>query len=140
MEMQNTETKYSILIVDDDEEIRLGFHHLLSAKGFIVEVAASGAQALRAYKDSGFDLVITDILMPNEDGLSLIMQLRGYDKEVRIIAISGGGKKNNMGYLKLARSFGAITSLEKPVTSVKLLEAINEILGIGGIKNDQISI
>lgn len=134
--MQDTENNYSILVVDDEEEIRLGYRHLLSMYGYKVEVASNGAEALMKYQNSDYDLVITDILMPNEDGLSLIMQLKGYDKDVSIIAISGGGKRKNMGYLKLAKSFGAIKSLEKPISSIKLLETINEVLSPEDIAND----
>ncbi len=122
---------FRILVVDDNEELRIGYSRLLTNHGYEVDVAPSGLIARNLYESCPYDLVITDILMPGVDGLSLIMQLRVFDKGVRIIAISGGGKTSKMGYLKLAKSFGAFEAIQKPITNEELLEVVKNVLKSG---------
>ena len=127
MMVQNNKT-VKILIVDDDESIRLGYTQLFKKRGYDVRVASDGALGLQAYENEPVDLVITDILMPGEDGLALIKQLKGYDPDVKIIAISGGGDAHNLGFLDMAESFGALIALEKPVSNQDLLHVVGELL------------
>ena len=83
---------------------------------------------IRALQSSSFDLVITDILMPGKDGLTLIKQIRDLDLNVKIIAISGGGGSHNMGILDIAKTFGADMILKKPISTVDLIKIVNNIL------------
>lgn len=126
--MSSKDKPNRILIVDDNESVRSGYSKLFMKRGYEVDVAPSGLIARNLYENRPYDLVITDILMPGVDGLSLIMQLRSYDKSVKIIAISGGGKTSKMEYLKLAKSFGAIVSLQKPISNEMLLKVVKHAL------------
>ena len=117
-----------ILVVDDDEAIRQGFSQLLTLSGYDVTMASNGAIARHLYKSKPFDLVITDILMPGEDGLTLILQLTDFDEDAKIIAVSGGGRTKNQGLLEIARNLGAVQTLFKPVSADTLLNTVQEIL------------
>lgn len=126
MERSNHKT-YRILVVDDDEAIRSGFSQLLTLSGYKVSMATNGATGRVLFESEPFDLVITDILMPSENGLTLILQLKALDQNVKIIAISGGGQTKNLGFLEIARTLGATQILEKPITGDTLLDAVHQV-------------
>ena len=75
-----------------------------------------------------FDLVITDLVMPDIDGLEVIMELVRRDKQVRIIAISGGGEDRGVEYLRVAQKLGAKLTLSKPFGNEEFLEAVSRAL------------
>jgi CheY-like chemotaxis protein len=120
-----------LLLVDDDDAIRAVLRKTLIAAGHEVEEAADGGLALKAYSRQRSDLVITDVLMPEKDGLETITELRRLDPSVRIIAMSGGGRTLGLGqlYLESARDVGALHILAKPFTPATLLKAVDEVLG-----------
>ena len=120
----------TILLVDDDEGVRTLLHKALVAAGHEVEDAWNGDVALAAYRRQPRDLVITDLVMPEKDGLETIMALRRLNPAVKIIAMSGGGRTLGLGqlYLETARTFGADRILAKPFTSTALLTAVTEVL------------
>ena len=120
----------SILLVEDDDNVRDILQMALVGAGHEVEVAPDGKVALVAYRRHASDLVITDLVMPEKDGLQMIMELRRLDPAVKIIAMSGGGRILGPGqlYLESARSFGALQILSKPFTSAALLKAVSEVL------------
>ena len=120
----------TILLVDDDEAVRDILHKTLVNAGHEVEDAVNGDIAVAAYRRQPRDLVITDLVMPEKDGLEMIMELRKLNPAVRIIAMSGGGRTLGLGqlYLESARSFGAGRILAKPFTSSALLKAVAEVL------------
>ena len=120
----------TILLVDDDEGVRDILHKTLVNAGHEVEDAVNGSVAVAAYRRQPRDLVITDLVMPEKDGLETIMELRRLNPAVRIIAMSGGGRTLGLGqlYLESARSFGASRILAKPFTSAALLKAVSEAL------------
>lgn len=118
-----------IMIVDDDLQIREMLRITLERQGYEVVEAANGVEAVRVYKDQDVDVVITDIVMPEKEGIELIMELKGIDPDVNIIAISGGGRINPEDYLKWARRFGVGQTFSKPVDRQKLLEAVASLLG-----------
>ena len=122
-----TESK-KILVVDDDEGIRSGYSQLFTRQGYDVTVASNGLFGIQEFESTQFDLVITDILMPGEDGLIFIKQIRRYDPDVKIIAISGGGKSHNMGFLDIAKKFGADVTLQKPISVADLIKVVHDIL------------
>lgn len=117
-----------ILVVDDDQQIRNMLRATLERENYEVVEAGDGIEAMAAYKSESIDLVITDIVMPDKEGIELIMELKGTNPEVKIIAISGGGRINPEDYLKWARRFGVDRTFSKPVDRQKLLEAMASIL------------
>ncbi len=117
-----------ILIIDDDETIRSVFKRFLEGKGHKVTVAADGRQGLRALEDGAIDLVITDIMMPETDGLEVVMAIRGREADVPVIAISGGMHAMPMDFLPMAKKFGAKDVLYKPVELDDLLAAVKKAL------------
>lgn len=119
-----------ILLVEDDDAVREILRKTLVAAGHEVEEAPNGVVALAAYRRRPSDLVITDLVMPEKDGLEAIMDLRRLDPAVRIIAMSGGGRTLGPGdfYLESARLFGAMRILSKPFTGSALLKAVSEVL------------
>ena len=119
-----------ILLVDDDDAIRGMLRKMLMSAGFEVEEAANGNVAVAAYCRQPSDLVITDLVMPEKDGLETIMELRRLDPAVKIIAMSGGGRSLGPGerYLESARTFGALRVLSKPFSASALLKAVSDVL------------
>jgi len=125
-------TMANILLVEDDEQLRKMLKLLLTESGYEVSEASNGTQACELYKRLSFDLVITDLVMPDIDGLAVIMELRRRDQNVRIIAISGVGHGRGEGYLKIAQKLGAHLTLSKPFGNQEFLEAVREVLEIEG--------
>ena len=121
----------TILLVDDDDGVRDILHRTLVAAGHEVEDAVNGDVALAAYRRQPRDVVITDLVMPEKNGLETIMELRRLNPAVKIVAMSGGGRTLGLGqlYLESASLFGAGRILAKPFTSAALLTAVNEVLG-----------
>lgn len=119
----------SILIVDDDALMRDVLHRTLVRAGYEVEDASGGAAALDAYQRQPRDLVITDIVMANGEGLETILALRKIDAHVKIIAISGGGVGRPADYLTLATRFGADSVMAKPFSGSEVLAAVAAVLG-----------
>ncbi|MDF7824984.1 response regulator [Pontiellaceae bacterium B12227] len=117
-----------ILIIDDDETIRSVFNRFLTGKGYEVLVAADGRQGLRVLEEAAVDLVITDIMMPETDGLEVVMAIRGKDADIPVIAISGGMHAMPMDFLPMAKKFGAKDVLYKPVELDDLLSAVKAAL------------
>ena len=118
-----------ILVIDDDESIRGVFSRFLSGKGYTVDCAADGRKGLRMIDVDPPDLVITDIMMPEADGLEVVMALRKRDHMIPIIAISGGMHAAPMDFLPMAKKFGAGKVLYKPLELKDLLSAVEEMLG-----------
>ena len=120
----------TILLVEDDDAVRGVLHRALVGAGHEVEDACNGDIALAAYRRQPCDLVITDLVMPEKDGLETITALRRINPAVKIIAISGGGRTLGLGqlYLETAQSIGAARILAKPFTSAALLTAVTEVL------------
>jgi DNA-binding response OmpR family regulator len=118
-----------ILLVDDDEGVRKFMHKTLVHAGYEVEDAANGELAVQAYRRRASDLVITDIVMPDKEGLETVRELRNLSPRVKIIAISGGGFGRAADYLEMAIMFGAARVLSKPFTGEELLQAVAAVLG-----------
>jgi len=118
-----------ILLVDDDEIFRGVVQLMLEQLGYEVTSARGGREALHLCKGSWFDLVITDLIMPEQDGLETITQLLQCRPGTKVIAMSGRGHIAPESSLKVARLLGASRILMKPFTPVQLQEAVEEILG-----------
>ena len=110
-----------ILIVDDDDMERTLERNILEKLGHELYLAVDGANALEVFRAEDIDVVITDMVMPLIDGLSLIREIRRMDPEAEVIAVSGVSRDE----LGLAQELGAFETLFKPVDPEKLVEAVN---------------
>jgi CheY-like chemotaxis protein len=117
-----------ILVIDDDAQIRLLLRRILEKEGHRVYDAADGTSGLSLLKRRNMDLVITDIIMPEKEGLETILDIRHEFPDIKIIAISGGGKTGLPDFLPAAKKFGAHYTLSKPFGKNELLEAVNNLL------------
>ena len=119
-----------ILIIDDDPDILVLCRSFLEKEGHAVRTETDGRTGVKAFRANPADLVLTDIFMPNEDGLEVIKQLRSLHPEVPIVAMSGGGRIVSVGAaaLKAAKKTGAALTLKKPFTSHELVEAVTRVL------------
>ena len=115
-----------ILLIDDDDTVRTMLRLTLVHFGHTVIEARDGKEGLELFQDANVDLLITDIVMPEKEGLEVLMELRKKHPPVKIIAISGGD------YLHMAKLMGAAKVLAKPFPTNVLIEAIDELLADGG--------
>lgn len=118
-----------ILVIDDDEKIRTVFSRFLGRYGYAVDCAADGKKGLDQLEAEPPDLVITDIMMPEADGLEVVLSMRGKHPDIPVIAISGGMHSAPLDFLPMVKKFGAVKVFYKPVELEKLLEGIRELLG-----------
>lgn len=119
-----------ILIIDDEEDIRQILATVLRRLGHEVQEAGNGAEGLKLYRQEPADLVITDLVMPEKEGLSTIMDLRKIAPAARIIAISGGLAHDPKLYLHMAEKLGADRILRKPFQLPELETAVAETLAL----------
>ncbi len=117
-----------ILVVDDEILIREALRQVLEHAGYEVMDAPNGRVAMRLYDEKPADLVITDLIMPDQEGLETIMQLRRLSDRVKIIAISGGGRYGLSEFLDVAKKLGAQRTLNKPFNLQDILAIVNELL------------
>jgi YesN/AraC family two-component response regulator len=117
-----------ILIIDDDVQIREMLRQMLEFENYEVVEAGNGKEALRIQQQTPADLVITDLIMPEKEGIETIRELREIFPEIKIIAMSGGGVVGPESYLKIAKSLGAQKTFVKPIERKILLEGIREVL------------
>ncbi|MCH8036471.1 MAG: response regulator [Proteobacteria bacterium] len=117
-----------ILIIDDEDELRSMLRRMLEQAGHEVTEAVNGAEGIELYERDRPDLIITDIIMPEKEGVETIIALRRADPDLPIIAISGGGRLEATDFLTMARKLGARRTLAKPFRRDQLLEAVDECL------------
>jgi len=117
-----------VLFVDDEDAIRSLAAITLEAAGYDVELASDGAEAIAKLSEQFFDLVATDIVMPNKEGVETIIEIRQRWPEVAILALSGGGRIGPEMFLTLAKHVGAQALLRKPYRPSELLAAIHGLL------------
>jgi DNA-binding response OmpR family regulator len=115
-------------VIDDDDQYRALVRRMLESDGHEVLDTSNAAAGQELFRDRQPDLVITDILMPETDGIELITALRRERADVRIIAISGGGRCPPDVYLTSSQYLGATRTLSKPFRKDELLEAVNGVL------------
>jgi CheY-like chemotaxis protein len=118
----------SILVIDDDKFMCLALARILTSAGYEVAQAFNGDEGLQMYRQQKFDLVITDLIMPDKEGIQIIRELRKEDNRIRIIAMSAGGRGGATDYLKWARLMGAKQCLSKPIKREDLLSAVTSVL------------
>lgn len=117
-----------ILIIDDEPQIRSMLTLMLERDGYEVVEAPDGVEGIKIYRQNPVDLIITDLIMPNKDGIGMIIDLKKEFPDVKIIAMSGGGLNKPDGYLKGAKKLGASCTLTKPIDREEMLQAVREIL------------
>jgi CheY-like chemotaxis protein len=117
-----------VLLVEDDKELREMLKMSLLRKGFTVQEAENGKEAISHFKPSITDLVVTDLIMPEEDGIKVVIRLRELKPTIKIIAISGGGKVGPGSYLNLAKALGADAIYSKPFSIKDLIVKIEQLL------------
>jgi DNA-binding NtrC family response regulator len=123
-----------ILLIDDDEQVRSMVKRMLARAGYAdVLEAGDGLAGMRLFGREPFDLVITDIIMPGQEGIETIMELSRDYPRTKIIAMSGGGRIDPRGYLETASHLGASRTLAKPFKSSDLIGVVKELL------NEQLS-
>ena len=116
-----------ILVIDDEPEMRVLLELILKPAGHEVILAADGREGVERYRTSPADLVITDLYMPNQEGLETIREFRTRFPEVAIIAMSGRAAAVTM--LSIAQKFGAVAVLHKPFAADELIAAVAKALG-----------
>ena len=117
-----------ILIIDDENLVRFALRQVLEDAGYGVEEAEDGEKGLERVAAKGVDLVITDIVMPNKEGIQTITEIKAVRPEIPILAISGGGRIGKVDYLGGSREAGADDTLRKPFTDDVLLEKVSNLL------------
>lgn len=125
--MGSNSTKH-ILVVDDDEMMRAFVKELLVIHEFEVTEAANGKVGLKEFRENTPDLVITDIIMPEMEGISFIRELRSHNKDIPIIAMTGNVHGRMEEFLDISSQLGADEMLRKPVKSQEFLDAIERLL------------
>lgn len=119
-----------ILVIDDDDQLRLMIRLMLERSSYEVVDAPNGKVGIELYRSDPVDLVITDIFMPEKEGLETIRELCREYPDVKIIAISGGSPKTEgFSSLQFAKGFGALRTLSKPFFREELLKLVRELLG-----------
>ena len=117
-----------ILIIDDDDQLRGMLREMLERAGYEVADAPNGKEGIRLYRENPADLVVTDLIMPEKEGIETIIELRREFPDVKIIAMSGGGTIEAEKYLRMAKGLGAVRTLTKPIERKELLEAVRELI------------
>lgn len=118
----------NILIIDDEEQIRDILRHILENVDHKVTEASNGVEGLGVFRKRPADLVIIDMIMPRKDGIETILDLKMEAPNVKIIAMTGGGRIGPKDYLEVAEGIGASHILPKPILKDKLLKMVQEVL------------
>ena len=121
--------KNKILLIDDDEQFREMLAELLKRNGYDVIETSDGTNANSLYREHQPKLVITDVIMPEKEGIETIIDLKREFNDINIIAISGGGRTNALDNLRSARLLGAKITLEKPFDNKEILNIIKNLIG-----------
>lgn len=116
-----------ILVADDDDFVRGLICSVLKKNGYTVSEAKNGEEAVTMARKDSPDILITDMLMPDKEGIETILEVKEIGSNIKIIAISGGGKTKNMSFLNIAQNAGADAILSKPFKPDELLQAINTL-------------
>lgn len=117
-----------ILIIDDEPYILMMLKKMLEKVGHEVDMAVNGEEGMELFNKYHADLIITDIVMPEKEGLETIRELKKKHPELKVIAISGGGRVDSKEYLDSARLFGASRIFKKPFKQKEIIGAVEELL------------
>ena len=120
--------KQTILVVDDEADVIRMITLILEDADYQVISVNRGEDAIKLLARQAVDLIVTDIIMPDMEGIEFIQSVKASHPAVPIVAISGGGRSHNADFLKFARSLGARATLSKPFRREELLAAVSKIL------------
>ena len=118
-----------ILVADDDDQVRMLLKRVLVKAGYEVSEARNGNEAVRLFTQKPAALLITDLIMPDKEGIETIQEFRRNQTPVKIIAMSGGGRLDQNMYLSMAKKIGADRVLTKPFMPQELLKVVQELTG-----------
>ena len=118
----------NILLIDDEPLVVETLSSAIISKRHTVVTAANGVEGMKKFTEGSFDLIITDIIMPDKEGIELIMEMKRHAPGVKIIAISGGGRTGNVEFLKMATKLGAVASLKKPIRLAEFYSVLDQNL------------
>ncbi len=118
-----------ILIIDDDTNIRTIIGDILSMAGYEPLIAADGDEGLKLLKGNPCPLLITDLIMPEKEGIETIIEAKKSNPEIKVIAISGGGRIGATDYLSVASKIGADATLAKPFRNHELIDLVKNLIG-----------
>lgn len=118
-----------ILVIDDNDLVRASTRSILESEGYAVEEAGDGDVGIARAQAYGPYLILTDIVMPNKEGIEMIRDLRGRGYDGPIIAMSGGGRIDATEVLNLAGKLGADACIAKPFKKAELLAKVKACLG-----------
>lgn len=118
-----------ILVIDDDAHIRETVRRILEARGHSVHVVEDGADGIDSIAENAPDLVITDVFMPGQDGIEVLLELRKAFPKLKVIVMSGGDSTGLLNLLDDAELLGASATLPKPFQPEELLSAVTRVLG-----------
>lgn len=124
-----SEIKKSILVIDDDVQVLKMLQRMLERYGYKVITATDGKEGIQKYRTNPTDLVITDIVMENKEGIETIIELKTEFPNTKIVAMSGAGFDGPFLYLKAAKELGADRTLIKPIQQKELLNIVRELIG-----------
>lgn len=117
-----------ILVIDDEPAMREAVQKILARAGHQVSLASNGHEGLAIVANFAPQVVLTDILMPEKDGIETTIAVRKAYPNVKIIAMSGGGRAHNFNFLETARKLGAHAVLQKPVRMADLLDTVTRLI------------
>jgi CheY-like chemotaxis protein len=119
-----------VLLIDDDPLVQYTVSKILTSRGYEVVAAADGERGFEAVAVENPAVVITDLIMPEQEGLETIIRIKREYPEIGIIAISGGGRYNNLDMLPMAQSLGADAIVSKPFEPEELLNPLRRLAGL----------
>ena len=119
-----------ILVIDDDALVRTTLARVLRDAGYEIATAEDGMRGMALFRSEQPDLVITDIIMPEQEGIQTITEMRKARPDAKIIAISGSGRFSDADFLKMARSLGAMDTVSKPFDADELLTIVENCLAV----------
>ncbi|MFQ5785906.1 MAG: response regulator [Alphaproteobacteria bacterium] len=122
----------SILVIDDEPKMRDMLRLVLERAGHSVFDAPNGRAGAVVFRQNRIDLTISDILMPEQEGIETISELKRFAPRTKIIAISGGGRTKNLNFLNIARKLGADRTLGKPFRPREIVDMVDDLLGTTG--------
>lgn len=117
-----------ILVIDDNAMVRKTISTILRHGGFEVELATNGREGIEVFRKGAPDLVITDLIMPEKEGIETILELRQVHPDIKIIAISGGSPAGNVDFLRMAQTLGANAIIAKPFRANELISCVKDCL------------
>ena len=118
-----------VLIADDDDQVRMLLKRVLMKAGYEVSEARNGNEAVRVFRAKPAQVLITDLIMPDKEGIETIQEFRRSNTPVKIVAMSGGGRLDQNMYLSMAKKIGADRVLSKPFMPQDLIQVVRELTG-----------